>query len=81
MRARDYINSLKSRVSKLEEKGMALESQLWIDYGDEQDVNGSPEKIEVGISRAAAEETTQDRCLKIVGGRRCDAMKETIFVD
>jgi len=45
MRARDYINSLKSRVSKLEEKGMALESQLWI--GDEQDVNGSPEKIEV----------------------------------
>ncbi|CAD6343711.1 unnamed protein product [Miscanthus lutarioriparius] len=66
MRARDYINSLKSRVSELEEKGMALESQLWIDYGDEQDVNGSPEKIEVGISRAVAEETTQDHCLKIV---------------
>jgi hypothetical protein len=57
MRARDYINSVKSKVYELEEKGMAIESQLWIDYGDEQDVNGSPEKIEVGISRAVAEET------------------------
>ncbi|XP_021302889.1 transcription factor BHLH148 isoform X2 [Sorghum bicolor] len=46
MRARDYINSLQSRVSELEEKGMALESQLCIDYGYEQDVNGYPEKIE-----------------------------------
>jgi len=54
MRARDYINSLKSRVSELEEKGMALESQLWIDYGDEQDVNGSPEKIEMKQCRTIA---------------------------
>ncbi|XP_066368851.1 transcription factor bHLH13-like isoform X3 [Miscanthus floridulus] len=54
MRARDYINSLKSRVSELEEKEMALESQLWIDYGDEQDVNGSPEKIEMKQCRTIA---------------------------
>ncbi|PWZ16381.1 putative transcription factor bHLH041 [Zea mays] len=38
MRARDYINSLKSRVSELEENGKVLESQLCSSRGD----NGGP---------------------------------------
>ncbi|ONM28894.1 Putative transcription factor bHLH041 [Zea mays] len=58
IRAREYVRSLEARVAELEEKNKSLESRLAKDgsgCGDDHD-SGSTTKVQVEISRAAANE-------------------------
>ncbi|RLN29113.1 uncharacterized protein C2845_PM05G26420 [Panicum miliaceum] len=80
MRARDYVNTLKSRLSELEERNRTLVElqQQCDDGGDRDDV--SDEQIELDINRAAeaAEETSQEFHLKIVVRSGCDDMDAVV---
>ncbi|OEL14967.1 hypothetical protein BAE44_0024014 [Dichanthelium oligosanthes] len=80
MRARDYVNTLKSRVSELEERNrMLVELQHHCNNGgDRDDVSG--EKIEIDINRATAGETSQKFQLKIVVRSGCNAMDAVVSI-
>ncbi|XP_025809513.1 putative transcription factor bHLH041 isoform X2 [Panicum hallii] len=83
IRARDYVNTLKSRLSELEERNRTLvELQHQCDDGGERD-DVSDEQIEVDINRAAAgaaEETSQEFHLKIVVRSGCNAMDAVVGI-
>ncbi|PUZ64369.1 hypothetical protein GQ55_3G138600 [Panicum hallii var. hallii] len=81
IRARDYVNTLKSRLSELEERNRTLvELQHQCDDGGERD-DVSDEQIEVDINRAAAaEETSQVFHLKIVVRSGCNAMDAVVSI-
>ncbi|XP_062208372.1 putative transcription factor bHLH041 [Phragmites australis] len=81
IRAREYVRSLESKVSELEEKNKSLESRLTQrDSGDgRKDAGGddnSGEKVQIEITRAAKEEWAiepRDLCtLKIAVRSRCN---------
>jgi hypothetical protein len=58
--AKEYVNSLKSKVCELEEKNQALQSKLAQRATmTEEDEEGPGEKIEIQITRAAAAEHDQ----------------------
>ncbi|CAN6349931.1 unnamed protein product [Urochloa humidicola] len=81
LRARDYVNTLKSRVSELEERNrMLVESQRHSknNGGDRYDV--SDEEIEVDIDRATTEEMSQEFHLKIVIKSGCNAMDAVVSI-
>jgi hypothetical protein len=69
IRARDYVNTLKFRVSELEEKHrMLIESQLRGGNGSQKD-DHTVGQIEVDITNKAAQEEASQECrLKIVVG-------------
>jgi hypothetical protein len=75
IRARDYVNTLKSRVLELEEKNKILvESELHGHNSGEQDAYSS-EQTAVAIIRASATgETSQKNFLKIAVGSGQNAM-------
>ncbi|CAL4902536.1 unnamed protein product [Urochloa decumbens] len=83
IRARDYVNTLKSRVSELEKKNRMLveiESQRqYCNNGVDQD-HVSDEEIEVNIGRATAEEISQELHLKIVVKSGCNAMDAVVGI-
>jgi len=76
------VNTLKSRLSELEERNrrlVELMQRQCDDGGDRDDV--SYEKIEVDINRAAAaEETSQEFHLKIVVRSGYDAMDAVLGI-
>ncbi|KAG2625146.1 transcription factor MYC2-like [Panicum virgatum] len=82
IRARDYVNTLKSRLSELEERNrrlVELMQRQCDDGGDRDDV--SDEKIEVDINRAAAaDETSHEFHLKIVVRSGCNAMDAVVAI-
>jgi len=82
IRARDYVNTLKSRLSELEERNrrlVELMQRQCDDGGDRDDV--SYEKIEVDINRAAAaDETSHEFHLKIVVRSGCNAMDAVVAI-
>ncbi|KAK3140511.1 hypothetical protein QOZ80_5AG0401990 [Eleusine coracana subsp. coracana] len=82
IRARDYVVTLESRVSELEEKNrMLVESPLHSDNGSEQDDYSSGEQIEVDISdKISAEETSQEFRLRIVVGSGRSAMDAVVAI-
>ncbi|KAM0927077.1 hypothetical protein ACQ4PT_003186 [Festuca glaucescens] len=58
--AREYVNSLKSKVRELEDKNQALQSQLARRAtGAEEEEAGAGEKVEIQITRSAASEHDQ----------------------
>jgi hypothetical protein len=58
--AREYVNSLKSKVRELEDKNQALQSQLARRVtGAEEEEAGAGEKVEIQITRSAATEHDQ----------------------
>ena len=84
IRARDYVNTLKSRLSELEERNRTLEELMQHqcdDGGDRDDVSDEQIDIEVDINRAAAaEETSQEFHLKIVVRSGYDAMDAVLGI-
>ncbi|CAL4909961.1 unnamed protein product [Urochloa decumbens] len=81
IRARDYVNTLKSRVSELEERNrMLVESQRRCknNGGDRDDV--SDEEIQVDIDRATAEDISQELLLKIVVKSGRNAMDAVVGI-
>nr|CAB3464196.1 unnamed protein product [Digitaria exilis] len=83
IRARDYVNTLKSRVSELEQRNrmlVELQHHNCNNGGDRDDV--SDERIEVDIDRAAVvEETSQEYYnLKIVVRSGCNATDAVVVV-
>ncbi|TVU17065.1 hypothetical protein EJB05_33076, partial [Eragrostis curvula] len=80
IRARDYVNSLKSRVSELEEKNKILvDTQLHGDNAGQQD-DYSGEQVEVDISRPVSEETSQEFKMKVVVKSGCNAMDALVTI-
>ncbi|KAJ1262073.1 hypothetical protein BS78_09G079500 [Paspalum vaginatum] len=80
IRARDYVNTLRSRVSELEERNRILvEMQHHCTHGADGD-NVSSQKIEVDIERAAAEGTSLEFHLKILVGSGCRAMDAVVSI-
>ncbi|XP_047080007.1 putative transcription factor bHLH041 [Lolium rigidum] len=58
--AREYVNSLKSKVRELEDKNQALQSQLARRAtGSEEEEAGAGEKVEIQITRSAVTEHDQ----------------------
>ena len=53
--AREYVNSLKSKVCELEEKNQALQSEL-ARRATSAEEDGAREKAEIQMTRAAAAE-------------------------
>ncbi|GJN35815.1 hypothetical protein PR202_gb24622 [Eleusine coracana subsp. coracana] len=82
IRARDYVITLESRVSELEEKNrMLVESPLHSDNGSEQDDYSSGEQTEVDITdKTSAEETSQEFRLKIVVGSGRSTMDAVVAI-
>ncbi|XP_072148386.1 uncharacterized protein [Setaria viridis] len=80
IRARDYLNTLKSRVSELEERNrMLVELQRHCNNGVDRDfVSG--EEIEVNIDRATTEEISQELHLKIVVRSGCNSMDAVVGI-
>jgi hypothetical protein len=76
--ARDYVNTLKSRVSELEESNrMLVELQRHHNNGvDDPDDDVSREEIQVSIDRATAEEVY----LKTVVRTGCNAMDAVVGI-
>lgn len=76
--ARDYVNTLKSRVSELEESNrMLVELQRHHNNGvDDPDDDVSREEIQVSIDRATAEEVY----LKTVIRTGCNAMDAVVGI-
>nr|CAB3460476.1 unnamed protein product [Digitaria exilis] len=82
IRARDYVNTLKSRVSELEERNRRLvELQHHCNNGGDRD-EVSDGRIEVDIDRAAVvEETSQEYYnLKIVVRSGCNATDAVVVI-
>ncbi|CAN6358820.1 unnamed protein product [Urochloa humidicola] len=80
IRARDYVNTLKSRVSELEERNrMLVESQRHCNNGVDPG-HVSDEEIEVNIDRATAEDISQEYHLKIVVKSGCNAMDAVVGI-
>ncbi|KAL6619889.1 hypothetical protein ACP70R_035028 [Stipagrostis hirtigluma subsp. patula] len=77
IRARDYVNTLKLRVAKLEEKNRMLEES----HHRHDDNNDSDEHIEVDICRTAGEgtlENSQEFHLKMVLRSGCNSMDAVV---
>ncbi|CAN6327091.1 unnamed protein product [Urochloa humidicola] len=80
IRARDYVNTLKSRVSELEERNrMLVESQRHCKNGVDPG-HVSDEEIEVNIDRATAGDISQEYHLKIVVKSGCNAMDAVVGI-
>ncbi|CAL4895315.1 unnamed protein product [Urochloa decumbens] len=82
IRARDYVNTLKSRVSELEERNRMLVGlqRHCNNNGVDQDHHVSDEEIEVNIHRATAGDISQEFHLKIVVKSGCNAMDAVVGI-
>lgn len=79
IRARDYVNTLKARVSELEEENrMLVELQHHCNNGG--DVSGRKIQVDIDINREAERETSQEFHLKIVVGSECNAMDAIVSI-
>jgi len=79
------VNTLKSRLSELEERNRTLEELMQHqcdDGGDRDDVSDEQIDIEVDINRAAAaaDETSHEFHLKIVVRSGCNAMDAVVAI-
>jgi hypothetical protein len=84
IRARDYVSTLKSRVSELEEKNRILVELLHRrnNGGDPGDVSGKKIEVDIDINReaSAVKETSQEFRLKIMVGSECNAMDAVVSI-
>jgi hypothetical protein len=84
IRARDYVSTLKSRVSELEEKNRILVELLHRrnNGGDPGDVSGKKIEVDIDINReaCAVKETSQEFRLKIMVGSECNAMDAVVSI-
>ncbi|XP_066368787.1 uncharacterized protein [Miscanthus floridulus] len=84
IRARDYVSTLESRVSELEEKNRMLIELLHRhdNGGDPGDVSGKKIEVDIDINResCAVKETSQEFRLKIMVGSECNAMDAVVSI-